>query len=361
MLRKKIHILAYLLFTAKILFSQTTYSFFVAGHVYGNPGSDSLGVYYKFKNKFSYITSRPEIKFGVFTGDIVRHPSAEAWDSIDADVSELGLPVYFCAGNHDMYNRTLFEQRYGRTYYSFMYDNDLFIVLDPNLDNWNISQPQLDMIDSALSFNNYENIFVLFHQVLWCDNPLYNDLTPNSYEGKDDTINFWTAVEPRFHNLPNNVYMFAGDVGAINNSNNIFYDNYDNITLIASGMGNNSAYENFIVVNIDSEKNVTFDVVCLNGNSQFCCDDISMYDHYIPLSQANTQKQNIIYIRNYLHVLNFKNTTLDVYDLTGRKIITKQINSEHETVFTGTLKTNIYIINIHSTSTNETYKIFIPE
>lgn len=175
------------------------YSFFVAGHTYGNPLNHTLGLYDQLKKRFPYIKSRKEIKFGVFTGDIVKHPSAEAWDSVDADISKLGLPVYFAVGNHDMYKRNLFEQRYGKTYYYFVYNNDLFIILDPNLEAWNISQEQLDMINTALNenLNKIDNIFVFFHQVLWWspDN-MYSNIHTNSTEGRADTINFWTDVEP---------------------------------------------------------------------------------------------------------------------------------------------------------------------
>jgi hypothetical protein len=356
---KALNIVIIIFLSVKILFSQTPYSFFVAGHVYGVPGTSDLGVYYKLKQKFPYIQSRPEIKFGVFTGDIVGHPCVEAWDSVDADIEELGLPVYFSVGNHDMYDRILYEQRYGRTYYTFLFNNDLFIVLDPNLENWNISQPQLEMIDSALSINNFNNVFVFFHQVLWIENPIYDDLCPNSYEGKDDTINFYADVEPRFHNLPNNVYMFAGDVGATASSFNIFYDKYDNMHLIASGMGNGSEYENFLVVNVDSNKEVKIDVVCLNSESTYCCDDISSFDHYISTTETNTSNHEIFYENKYLHVVNLKNSTLTIYDLLGKAILKKKITSENESVYIGNLKDNIYIINVGSNSVNENYKIFI--
>ena len=95
------------------------YSFFVAGHVFSYSG-----IYPPFKEKFEYITNDNLIKFGVFTGDIVKEGLEEQWDAVDEDIAELEIPVYFTLGNHDNVNRELFESRYGRTYYSFTYEND---------------------------------------------------------------------------------------------------------------------------------------------------------------------------------------------------------------------------------------------
>ena len=52
-----------------------------------------------------------------------------------------------------------------------------------------------------------------------------------------DTTNFWSEVEPLFHNLPNNVIIFAGDLSANREATPYMYYNYDNVTFIASGMG----------------------------------------------------------------------------------------------------------------------------
>lgn len=143
-MRFKLLVIFILLFSINLKTIYAQYSFFVAGHTYGQPGINNEGFHPPFKEKFEYIQSRGEIVFGVLTGDIVKpNPTEQDWDEIDADIIELGLPVYFAVGNHDMENRPLFESRYGITYYHFIYNSDLFIVLDPNIDGWNISGEQL--------------------------------------------------------------------------------------------------------------------------------------------------------------------------------------------------------------------------
>ena len=245
------------------------YSFFVAGHTYGKPGVDNAGLHPPFKKNFDLIKSDTLIKFGILTGDIVLNGTAKNWDEVDKDIKELGVPVYFAAGNHDMSNRVLFESRYGKTYFSFSGNNDLFIILDPNLDGWNISDEQLVFIKDELEkkAGDAKNIFVFFHQVLWWspDN-IFSDFQVNSLALRADTINFWSEVEPLFHSLPNSVYLFAGDVGAYDNGDEFMYYHYDNITFIASGMGG-EARDNFVIVDVQPDKTVSFRLIALNGDN----------------------------------------------------------------------------------------------
>lgn len=244
------------------------YSFFIAGHTYGKPNVNNVGLHPPFKNKFGFINNQEKIELGVFTGDIVIYGNDQEWDEVDKDVALLSPDIYFAAGNHDVTNRELFELRYGETYKSFIQNDDLFIILDPNIDNWNISGNQLQFLKNTLQNNasNVNNIYVFFHQLLWWtpDN-IYKNFTPNSFQGRAETINFWTEVEPLFNELPNKTFMFAGDVGAINNGNDFMYHNYDNITLIASGMGT-ELRDNFIIIDVAKNKEVSFRLIALNGD-----------------------------------------------------------------------------------------------
>lgn len=241
------------------------YAFFVGGHVYGNPVDFQYGVHPLFKNHFPMLQNDTLVEFGVFTGDIVPHATEAYWDAIDADLAELGKPVFFAAGNHDMLDRDLFESRYGNTYYSFFRENDLFIVLDPNLDNWNISGSQLSFLQQQILFNAeyVENIFVFFHQMLWweADN-IFQNVAMNSMQGRDSTINFQSEVLPLFENIDNPVVFFAGDMGAIPWNPGFMYYQSDNITFIGSGMGRGEE-ENFIIVRVAQDKTLSFQLVSL--------------------------------------------------------------------------------------------------
>lgn len=257
------------------------YSFFIAGHSSGKPGVNKNGLHPAFKNKFPYIKSREEIKFGVLLGDIVAQGGATPldWDEVDSDIDSLGMPVYFSAGNHDMENRPLFESRYGPTYYSFTYNNDLFIVLDPNIDGWSIKGEQLDFLENVIdtSFLNVNNIFVMFHQLLWWspDN-IYANVHPNSFAGLEQPTNFWSDIMPMFSTLPNEVFMCAGDLGAQSWSDDFMYDNFTNISFIGTGMGEGEG-DNFIIINVDNDKKISYDLICLNDSIMNCFGNLTDY------------------------------------------------------------------------------------
>jgi len=342
------------------------YSFFVAGHPYGTPGVDNIGVHPPFKAKFGYIQNRDEIQFGVFTGDIVISGTVQNWDEIDVDVEELGLPVYFAVGNHDMTNRALYESRYGSTYYFFIHENDLIIILDPNIDHWNISGDQLVFLQNVLEQNssNVDNIFVFFHQLLWReDNNIYQDLIPNSYAGRANTINFWSVVEPLFNALPNEVYMFCGDLGAGTWSSNLAYDHFENISLIGSGMGDING-ENFIVVNVLNNKSVDYDLICLS-DVEDCLGELTDYQLTTGISTSDNNPERISVFPNpasdnlTISLLD-EQARLIVYNLNGQilfnQILPGQTNTPVDVSF---LPEGLYIGVIQNKSITQNFKLLI--
>ena len=260
--------------------SPISHSFFIAGHTYGSPGVDNEGLHPAFKHKFNLIQNDGSVDFGILTGDIVITGTEQNWNEVDVDLNELGLPVYFAAGNHDMTDRALFESRYGQTYYSFVHQSDLFIVLDPNIDEWNISGDQLQFLQGVLNdeVQNINNIFVFFHQLLWWEpNNIYQNVSLNSLAGRADTINFWNEIEPLFNGLSKPVHMFAGDVGAFNTGSEFMYHKYDNITLIASGMGGN-VRDNFIIIDVHEDASVSYRLIALNASNDFALGDLLDYE-----------------------------------------------------------------------------------
>ncbi|RMG55196.1 MAG: hypothetical protein D6722_28180 [Bacteroidetes bacterium] len=269
------------------------YSFFVAGHTYGHPGSAALGLHPPFKARFPLINAIPTMAFGVLTGDMVKLPTNRAWDAIDQDLGVLHpyspipdssftpygdrewsqekgpLPVHFVAGNHDVINRTLYHLRYGPSFYDFSHQHDLFIVLDANLAHWNIEGNQLTYLQQILTEKAplADRIFVFFHQQLWFDESnIFHLVKPNSFAGRAYSINFWTEIEPMFHVLENPVVMFAGDIGAFPHRPAFMYYHYDNMTFVASGMGG-GVQDNFIIVDVMSDHSIKYRLIALNGDN----------------------------------------------------------------------------------------------
>ena len=80
---------------------------------------------------------RPEFIIGV--GDLIEGGSddraqlASEWDSFDRRASTAKAPVFKVGGNHDLTSvvmQQVWDERYGRRYYHFVYKNVLFMVLD---------------------------------------------------------------------------------------------------------------------------------------------------------------------------------------------------------------------------------------
>ncbi|MFO7790260.1 MAG: T9SS type A sorting domain-containing protein [Bacteroidales bacterium] len=337
--------------------TDSTYSFFVAGHTYGAPGVNNEGLHPPFTDKFSYIQSRPEIDFGVLLGDIVSpDPVEQDWIEVDADIDTLGLPVYFAVGNHDMENRPVFEERYGDTYYKFIYSNDLFIVLDPNIDGWNISGDQKNFLINAIdnNANDVEKIFVFFHQLLWWESDnKYSVVYPNSLAGRADTINFWSEIEPLFKELDNEVVMFAGDIGV--GSKSVMYDKYDNITFIATGMGNGEK-DNFIVINEQDGPDISYDLICLTGELN-CLSTLESNDVDNMSNQQESKLQVSVYpnpLSGYddlrLDYDSFYPSVCQLFNEYGSLVFEKEIEQEQTTLDFSDIPSGVYILKLRTSN-----------
>ena len=248
--------------------TEGSYSFFVAGHTYGTPTATNPGLHPPFIETFAWLNESPEIEFGIFTGDIVRSSTKTSWDSVDSQLTKLDKIVYFCPGNHDMHPRNIYESRYGDAYYSFTHKNNLLIVLDGNIDRWNIKGPQLEFLDTTLSNAGPEisNVFVFVHQLIWWDkNNIFSQVNLNWPPYTPDTTNYWSDVEPLLQNCHSPVFMFAGDLGANRQASALMYYPDGNITYIASGMGNIDT-DNFIIVTVNDNTQVQFELITLGRN-----------------------------------------------------------------------------------------------
>lgn len=80
---------------------------------------------------------RPEFILSV--GDLIeggtsdRERLATEWKSFDQRARGARAPVFYAGGNHDLTNPVMwdvYEERYGRRYYHFLYRDTLFLVLD---------------------------------------------------------------------------------------------------------------------------------------------------------------------------------------------------------------------------------------
>lgn len=126
--------------------------------------------------------------FIVSVGDLIdgyttdRAHANRQWDEFLSLSGRFGMPFFYVPGNHDYSNRELariWEERFGRSYYSFRIGNALFLMLNSEelLDDGRvgISDRQADYFSSVLSEAAGEGpVFVVMHSPLW-----FSDSDPN--------------------------------------------------------------------------------------------------------------------------------------------------------------------------------------
>lgn len=283
MIRKISLLVALLVYVSSSVLGQDTirYSYFVAGHVYGAAGDTIDGIYPDFVDEFESLNANPKIELGILTGDIVGPgPDTTEWDSTDQDLLLLNAEHRFVVGNHDMEDQALFESRYGPVYSSFVKNNDLFLLLDSQTDGWNIKGAQLAFVENELNdkADTVNNVFVFFHHLMFRTNSnRFNVITPNSGRGILYPQNFWTEFEPLFAALDNKVFMYAGDLGAGYWSSDFCYDQYDNITIMGSGMGEGPG-DNYIIADVYESGAVDLHLICMEDGNENCFGDIEDYN-----------------------------------------------------------------------------------
>ena len=349
------------------LCAQRPYQFFIAGHTGGLAGLNNEGLHPPFMCTMDQYAATNNLNFGVLLGDMVtRNPTATDWAEVIADVERLQMPVHFAPGNHDLEDTALYREFIGDRYYHFIYEDDLFIVLDPLLDNWNISGEQLEFLRNVLDANyrKSDHIFVLFHQLLWWERDnKYGKVRPNSKEGRAAQINFWDTIVPMFHALPNRVTMCAGDMGGAPLSHSLMFDRNENIEFIGTGMGSGRA-DNFVVINVDEEKNVSYEVVCLDTIVYDCMGPIENHHFGYTVDTSTYELDFNVYpnpVRDWITVTGVDRKSynqISLIDSSG-KIILKKPTSESgiNYVNLASLPSGLYLLHVIGNENCELFKV----
>ncbi len=339
------------------------YSFFSAGHTYGSPDIYQVGLHTPFVDYIPKINAYPKIQLGFLTGDVVKTSNVPYWDAAEQDIAKLDVPVFIAAGNHDMGSE--FVKRFNNYYYSFVKNNDLFIVLTPGLGAWNITGDQLDFLTSTLD-NNYSNvnhIFIFLHELIWWSpTNEYSNVIINSKGYYPGSTNFESVVKPLLRSYPKDVTIFAGDLGASTQVSSFMYSQTENITLIGSGMG--GGFKDNIIITDVYRDSVYHKLIAINGPDSTALGDF--YDYSI-LSKDDTlidykvrvypsPARDIITVEN-----NFPNhMSLIVSNIKGQVIYVDEIkSSSNNTINVEHLTPGLYIVNLFNDQQNLHYKILI--
>ena len=254
------------------------YAFFVAGHVYGHPKVHAPGLHPPFAAKLDWLARVPGMAFGVLLGDSVFRPTEERWNALDRDLARFPFPMRLAVGNHDirpqeraaelpdMLGPGEYVARYGPTFYSFTHGPDLFVVLDANPAEWNIAGEQLEFLRGTLAEHaDARQVFVFCHQVIWWRPEEPATLVPNSSYGRAQELTYWSVLEPLFQQQSKPVFLFAGDVGASEDSTPFAFSRTGDVQRIATGMGAGER-DNCVVVQVPRTGRPRLRLVALAGD-----------------------------------------------------------------------------------------------
>lgn len=247
---------------------QNEYTIVVAGHAYGAHAGTNIGLHPPLIKKLA--EEKDSVSALVLTGDIVNYSNTASWQQVEKEINSLAMTAFFVMGNHDnnAAGKAVFNTKYGGLYYSFNIMNDLFVVLNSTESDRSISPVQLQFLKNALlnMDTDCHRIFIFFHEVIWNSHEKYKLVRSNSrsrYAQIKEVSNFWDEVFPVFTDYSDrDFYLFSGDVGGNPDAIAAFYDKWQNVTLLSSGMGE-VADENYLKVNIKPDT-VMFELVALN-------------------------------------------------------------------------------------------------
>lgn len=151
-------------------------------------GGSRAGVFEKAVAKLNLL--QPEFVMSV--GDLIEGYSQDQaeinaqWDEFQGFIKALQMPFFYVPGNHDQSNSTMaaiWQKRFGRSYFSFVYHDVLFLCLnsqDSGMDH--ISETQRQWVRDTLAANsNVRWTLVFLHSPLW--------------ENESSDTTGWPAVE----------------------------------------------------------------------------------------------------------------------------------------------------------------------
>ena len=117
------------------------FRFLIAGHLYGD-SKKAVSPAATFVAARQSLASA-DVDLMVCCGDTFRLSTQAAFDQVTAQLAALPFPVFNAVGNHDVANRSAYEARFGATYGAFVHGGCAFVLLDTELQPWEIAGGQL--------------------------------------------------------------------------------------------------------------------------------------------------------------------------------------------------------------------------
>ena len=246
------------------------YTVLVAGHAYGSYYAHYTGLYPEVFRTISRIKAHEDVDFIVFSGDFVRSCTRAALDSFMLDMRVLDTHFKLVLGNHDYGDicREKMNQLYGDTYYTLRHKKDIYFFFDTQKEACRLPEEQLRLLQNTIEQEKASrNVFIFMHEVLaFQDTSRFIGLRGNSSTERCKQVqtNYYDTFLPLLKaHSENKYYVIFGDVGHGDNAISALYDESENNTTIASGMGDHIK-ENILKIQSFGVGHVLFDFIPLN-------------------------------------------------------------------------------------------------
>ncbi len=245
------------------------YSFIVSGHFHGQSNNIST---FPAASLLANIDTLNSIKpnFLVSLGDLFLDVNDEYINHYNKSFfNKISFPMFNVVGNHDISNGNVYEKKYGKTFFSFILNSELYIFLNTEINDGSIKGEQFDFFKQTLSvssLDNIKNIFIFSHRPIWAERILkYEKLFLENTRTSIGKNNFTEDILPLFQNIKHkNIFWMSGSMGG--GASSFFYDknNELGITFIQTAI-RDTPRDAMLKVTVN-KKNVSFDGISLTGN-----------------------------------------------------------------------------------------------
>ncbi len=131
---------------------------------------DTHTFYDDFEDIVSKLNARDDFDFAIHLGDITSSAINREFQWYSDIINRMKKPVITIIGNHEYLSNGyyVFEEMYGPTNFTFVYNNCKFVIFDDIIWEKNVADPDFEWFDENLTNdNNYTHVIPFSHIPPW--------------------------------------------------------------------------------------------------------------------------------------------------------------------------------------------------
>ncbi len=156
--------------------------------------------------------------------------------------SKLKMPMFNAVGNHDLAGN-VYEKWYGKTFFFFSNNSELFIILNTEINDGSIKDEQLKLFANAMDtalLPQIKNVFIFSHRPVWAERiKKYDKLFSDNTRTAIGNNNFKEDIKPIIQKISKNknVFWLSGSMGGMAPAS-FFFDKDDetNVTFMQTAI-----------------------------------------------------------------------------------------------------------------------------